>query len=968
VGAKHGSSGSLGEALPHAFSLTDGTQVDLANFTSRIASVVGRSGEAAPRIAREQRLESVRQPGRLETEYRPNAMKSVYLFREGNASMRDLLGGKGANLAEMSNIGLPVPGGFTVTTEACIRYYDLGGRLPDGLMDEVRTALAEVEKDLGKSFGDAKNPLLVSVRSGSKFSMPGMMDTVLNLGLNDSTVAALIAKSGNERFAWDAYRRFIMMFGSVVLDIEKRQFEQLLEAAKAAKGLELDTELNAKDLKALCAKFLALVREQTGHVFPSDPMRQLELATPPHFRSWNNDRAKVYRRQERIPDNLGTAVNIQAMVFGNLGDDSGTGVAFTRDPATGENVLYGEFLMNAQGEDVVAGIRTPLAISDLQKLNPAVYEEFFEVGRRLEGHYKDMMDLEFTIEKGRLFMLQCRVGKRTGLAAVRMAVEMVEEKLIDRETAIQRVSASHLDQLLHPRIDEVYVSDRALEPLAVGIPASPGAAVGKAVFDADTAEKLGDAGRKVILVRDETNPDDVHGMLAAQGVLTSRGGKTSHAAVVARGFGIPCVSGCETIRVDLNQRQFTVNGTLVKEGDWITIDGTKGSVFNLQIPLIDPDVSGHFRTLMEWCDGFRTLRVRANADNPRDASQALQFGAEGIGLCRTEHMFFEADRLPIVQEMILAKTNEKREAALEKLLGIQQSDFERIFEAMDGKPVTIRLIDPPLHEFLPNHDELIRTVTELRLATNVLAGESLKALLAEKEALLEAVESMKEANPMLGLRGVRLSIIFPGIVEMQTRAILQAAAKLTKRAHNVIPEIMIPLVGHVNELRVVREQLESVARDVMTEQGVEVPYTFGTMIEIPRAALTAGEIAECAEFFSFGTNDLTQTTFGFSRDDAEGKFLRDYVEKKILPVNPFETLDRSGVGRLMRIAVEEGRGTNAKLKCGICGEHGGDPESIYFCHELGLDYVSCSPFRVPIARMAAAQAAIRDRVQVAVDK
>ncbi len=895
-------------------------------------------------------------------------MKSVYLFREGNASMRDLLGGKGANLAEMSNIGLPVPPGFTVTTEACNRYEALGGRLPEGLMDEVRAALAAVEKDLGKKFGDAANPLLVSVRSGSKFSMPGMMDTILNLGLNGETIQGLIAHSGNERFGWDANRRFIMMFGSVVLEIEKRKFEHLLEDMKKSKGVDLDTDLAAEDLRKLCAEYLALILEQTGQGFPVDPMRQLELAVEAVFRSWNNDRAIVYRRQERIPNDLGTAVNVQAMVFGNLGEDSGTGVAFTRDPSTGENALYGEYLMNAQGEDVVAGIRTPVPISELKSQNPAIYSEFFNVGQRLEAHYKDMMDLEFTIEKGRLFMLQCRVGKRTGPAAVRIAVEMVGEKLIDRESAVQRVTASHLDQLLHPRIDDVYVVDRGILPIATGLAASPGAAVGKAIFDADTAEKLGHAGRKVVLVRDETNPDDVHGMLAAQGILTSRGGKTSHAAVVARGFGIPCVAGCESIKVDVVQRQFSVDGTIVKEGDWISIDGTKGTVYTQQLQLIEPDVSGHFRTLMEWSDEFRTLRVRANADNPRDAAQAVQFGAEGIGLCRTEHMFFEKDRLPIVQDMILAKSDDKREAALEKLLSVQQGDFEGIFEAMEGKPVTIRLIDPPLHEFLPSHEQLLRTVTELRVAVNSLGGEALKTLLSEKEELLDAVDSMKEANPMLGLRGVRLSIMFPGIVEMQTRAILQAAAKLVKRGVKVTPEIMIPLVGHVNELRFVREQLEAVAKDVLTEQGVELPYSFGTMIEIPRAALTAGEIAGCAEFFSFGTNDLTQTTFGFSRDDAEGKFLRDYVEKRILPVNPFETLDRAGVGRLMQLAVDEGRSANSMLKCGICGEHGGDPESIFFCHELGLDYVSCSPFRVPIARLAAAQAAIRGRVQVTVDK
>jgi pyruvate,orthophosphate dikinase len=656
------------------------------------------------------------------------------------------------------------------------------------------------------------------------------------------------------------------------------------------------------------------------------------------------------------------------MVFGNLGDDCGTGVAFTRDPSTGENYLYGEYLMNAQGEDVVAGVRTPVPISELEKQNKAVYDEFVAICNRLEGHYKDMQDLEFTIEKGRLFMLQCRTGKRTGPAAVRIAVEMVNEGLIQKEVAVQRVTASHLDQLLHPRIDDVYVTDRGIKAVARGLAASPGAAVGKAVFDADTAQRLGDAGEKVILVRDETNPDDVHGMLAAQGILTARGGKTSHAAVVARGFGIPCVAGCESLHVDLRTRTFSVDGQTVNEGDIISVDGSTGDVFLQQLPLIAPDVSGHFGTLMEWCDEYRRLDVRANADNPRDARQALDFGAQGIGLCRTEHMFFEADRLPIVRDMILAKSDAQREAALLKLEVVQQSDFEGIFEAMDGKPVTIRLIDPPLHEFLPNLVELSKEVTELQIAVNSLGGDSIKALLEEKRALLQAVESMHESNPMMGLRGVRLSIVFPGIVAMQTRAIMAAACKLTKRGVKVHPEIMIPLVGHVNELKVVQTQLESVATEVQEEWGVKVPYMFGTMIEIPRAALTADEIAEFAQFFSFGTNDLTQMTFGYSRDDAEGKFLKDYVEQKILPYNVFETIDRGGVGQLMRMGVEKGRAQRAGLKCGICGEHGGDPESVYFCHEIGLDYVSCSPFRVPIARLSAAQAALQERVKVTLDK
>ncbi|ARU44887.1 MAG: pyruvate, phosphate dikinase [Armatimonadota bacterium] len=894
--------------------------------------------------------------------------KRVYLFSEGDASMRDLLGGKGANLSEMSNIGLPVPPGFTITTAQCMEYYANGRQMPAELMGQVRTAVEAVEKDLGKSFGGSTNPLLVSVRSGAKFSMPGMMDTILNLGLNPDTLKGLIQESGSERFAYDAYRRFIMMFSAVVLDLEKSVFEHAFDAKKKSRGIKLDTDLTAQDLKEVANEFLAIVQKETGNPFPTDPWKQLELAIEAVFKSWNNDRAIVYRRTERIPDEIGTAVNVQAMVFGNLGDDCGTGVAFTRDPSTGENYLYGEYLMNAQGEDVVAGVRTPVPISELEKQNKAVYDEFVAICNRLEGHYKDMQDLEFTIEKGRLFMLQCRTGKRTGPAAVRIAVEMVTEKLIEKEVAVQRVTASHLDQLLHPRIDDVYVTDRGIKAVARGLAASPGAAVGKAVFDADTALRLGDAGEKVILVRDETNPDDVHGMLAAQGILTARGGKTSHAAVVARGFGIPCVAGCESLHVDLRTRSFTVDGQTIHEGDIISVDGSTGDVFLQQLPLIAPDVSGHFGTLMEWCDEYRRLDVRANADNPRDARQALEFGAQGIGLCRTEHMFFEADRLPIVRDMILAKSDAQREAALLKLEVVQQSDFEGIFEAMDGKPVTIRLIDPPLHEFLPNLVELSKEVTELQIAVNSLGGDAIKALLEEKRALLQAVESMHESNPMMGLRGVRLSIVFPGIVAMQTRAIMAAACKLTKRGVKVHPEIMIPLVGHVNELKVVQTQLESVATEVQEEWGVKVPYMFGTMIEIPRAALTADEIAEFAQFFSFGTNDLTQMTFGYSRDDAEGKFLKDYVEQKILPYNVFETIDRGGVGQLMRMGVEKGRAQRAGLKCGICGEHGGDPESVYFCHEIGLDYVSCSPFRVPIARLSAAQAALQERVKVTLDK
>lgn len=896
------------------------------------------------------------------------AKKTVYLFREGSAEMRDLLGGKGANLCEMTNIGLPVPPGFIITTDVCREFYAEGGRLPSGLMDDVRAAMAEVESDLGKKFGDPRNPLLVSVRSGSKFSMPGMMDTILNLGLNEDSLCGIIAASGNERFGWDAYRRFIMMFSDVVLNIEKRSFEHLLHRYKESKRVKDDTELSADDLRLIAEQFLKHVREKSGREFPTDPWKQLELAIEAVFRSWNNERAIVYRKQERIPDDLGTAVNIQAMVYGNMGDDSGTGVAFTRDPASGEKVLYGEFLMNAQGEDVVAGIRTPFPISQMAELLPQAFAQFVEICNKLETHYRDMMDIEFTVERGRLFMLQCRVGKRTGVAAVRLAVEMANEGLITREMAIQRVSAPHLDQLLHPRIDESYLAESGIKPLASGIAASPGAAIGMAVFDADRAADLGKQGKKVILVRDETNPDDVHGMLASQAILTARGGKTSHAAVVARGFGIPCVAGCEAINVDLQARMFTVGGTVVKEGAWITVDGTTGRVYLDKVPLIDPEIGGDFGTFMKWCDELRRLGVRANADNPRDAAQALEFGAEGIGLCRTEHMFFERDRLPIVQQMILAETDEERELALDKLLGMQQKDFEGIFEAMAGKPVTIRLIDPPLHEFLPSYDELLEQVVELRLAVHTLGAESIKRVLEDKEKLLKTIEGMREANPMLGLRGVRLSVLFPGIVEMQTKAILQAAARVKKRGIEARPEIMIPLVGHVNELKIVREKLEAVAEAVLEDMEENIPYMFGTMIELPRACLTGGEIAEHAQFFSFGTNDLTQTTFGYSRDDAEGKFLQKYVEMKVLPVNPFETLDREGVGRLMKMCVSEARKVNPTLKLGICGEHGGDPQSIAFCHEIGLDYVSCSPFRVPIARLAAAQAAVADKVVAVVDK
>jgi len=892
----------------------------------------------------------------------------VYLFREGNATMRDLLGGKGANLAEMSNIGLPVPPGFTITTEVCTEYYQNGRKLPAGLTEAMHAAMSDVERTMGRTFGGTEKPLLVSVRSGSKFSMPGMMDTVLNLGLNPDTVKALIAETGDARFVYDSYRRFIMMFADVAFDLPKHGFDNHIFAEYKKKvGAANDLDLTADHLKEICDLFLAHVREGAGREFPTDVWEQLTLSVEAVFKSWNNDRAITYRKKEKISDDIGTAVNVQSMVYGNAGDDCGTGVAFTRDPSTGENALYGEYLMNAQGEDVVAGVRTPVPITHLAEQNPEIFAEFQRVCHTLEQHYKDMQDLEFTIQHGKLFMLQCRTGKRTGPAAVRIAVEMVEEGLITKEEAIQRVTASHLDQLLHKRIDPKDLVTKGIKPVAKGLAASPGAAVGKAVFDADTAERLGHGGEKVVLIRDETNPDDVHGMLAAQGILTARGGKTSHAAVVARGFGIPCVAGCEALRVDVHAKKFTVGDTVVNEGDWVTVDGSSGEVFTQALSLIDPEISGDFDTLMHWCDGARRLKVRTNADNPRDARQAVEFGCEGIGLCRTEHMFFEGDRLPIVQKMILTKDEAERQACLDQLLVVQQADFEGIFEAMEGRPVTVRLIDPPMHEFLPSYHELLVEVAKLETKIE-LGQQGLEGELAEKKELLESVEAMKESNPMLGLRGVRLSVVFPGLVVMQTRAILQAAAKLIKAGKQAHPEIMIPLVGTVNELRVIQSQLEATAKDVVREQGVDIPYLFGTMIEIPRAALTSGEIAEYAQFFSFGTNDLTQMTFGYSRDDAEGKFLGRYVDQKILPYNVFETIDFTGVGRLMKMSVEEGRSARPDLKCGICGEHGGDPDSVIFCHQIGLDYVSCSPFRVPIARLAAAQAAVRERTTVAVDK
>jgi len=873
--------------------------------------------------------------------------------------MKDLLGGKGANLAEMSNLGLPVPPGFTITTETCIEYLK-NKRFPAGVMDDVRAALKKVEKDTGKGFGDPKNPLLVSVRSGAKMSMPGMMETILNLGLNDDTLEGMIALTGNERFAYDAYRRFIMMFSSVALHLKRENFDKIMDAMKEKRGVKQDTELTADDLKELVVKFKAFFKKAMKRDFPTDPMEQLETAIRAVFDSWNIPRAMAYRNFYKIPHDLGTAVNVQTMVFGNMGDDSGTGVAFTRDVATGEKKIYGEFLMNAQGEDVVAGVRTPIEIAQLKKENPKIYKEFVALATRIEQHYKDAMDIEFTIERRRLYILQCRVGKRTARAAVRIAVEMVGEKLITKQEALMRVDPDQINQLLLPAFDpkEKGVAEKEGRLLAKGLNASPGAASGAAIFNADRAEERGKSGEAVVLVRPETTPDDVHGMLASKGILTARGGATSHAAVVARGLGLPCVAGCEAIRVDEAKHQLSVDGKVLKEGEPISIDGTTGEVFAGLIPTTAPNLAKEkeLTTLLQWADGVRRLEVWANADYPRDATRARGFGAQGIGLCRTEHMFMETERLPIVQRMILADTSEARKAALDELLPFQRKDFAGIFKAMDGLPVVIRLIDPPLHEFLPDHDELLIEVAKLE--TKSPNSRKLKEL----RKMLDAVESMREMNPMLGLRGCRLSIVMPEIVEMQTRAIIEAACQCQKRGIDVHVKIMVPLVGHVNELSWIRERLEPVAKEVLKQKGAKIDYKIGTMIEIPRAALTADEIAAFAEFFSFGTNDLTQTCFGYSRDDAEGKFLLRYVEDKILPDNPFQTLDVAGVGKLVETAVTLGRQTRKNLELGICGEHGGDPRSIEFCHQVGLDYVSCSPFRVPVARLAAAQAVLKDSV------
>jgi pyruvate,orthophosphate dikinase len=881
--------------------------------------------------------------------------KFVYLFNEGHSGMKEILGGKGANLAEMTNIGLPVPFGFTISTEACNAYYESEKQIPNEVTAQVLEALLTLEEKTGKQFGNPANPLLVSVRSGSVFSMPGMMDTVLNLGMNDETVEGVARLTNNARFAYDSYRRFIQMFCNVVLDINVFFFEQYLEEVREQKGYSSDPEMTAEDWQEVIKGYKAIVKKHTRKDFPQDPKEQLFLSINAVFNSWNNQRAIVYRRLNKIPDHLGTAVNIQSMVFGNMGNDSGTGVAFTRNPSTGEHILYGEYLINAQGEDVVAGIRTPQPIRTLKDEMPEVFQQFVDTSKRLEQHYQDMQDIEFTVERGELFILQTRTGKRTAQAAIRIAVEMVEEGIIDKRTALLRVDPDQLNQLLHSRIDESF--KRTV--LAKGLPASPGAATGSVVFDADEAESLTNEGKKVILVRPETTPDDIHGIVSAQAVVTSRGGMTSHAAVVARGMGKACICGCEALKIDLRAKQFSIGDTVVNYGDIITIDGATGEIMLGEIPMIEPELSDEFQLLLAWADQERKLGVRANADNPEDAKKAFEFGAAGIGLCRTEHMFMDLKRIPIVQSMILAESYEERKAALAKLLPMQQGDFEGIFEAMQGYPVTIRLLDPPLHEFLPNKEELLVEVTKLQ----ILQPESKE--LREKELLLKKVRQLDEMNPMLGHRGCRLGMIHPEIYEMQAKAIFYAVANLADKGIAVKPEIMIPLVGHVTELKEMRQLVIDAAVKVKEETGKDYDYLIGTMIEIPRAALTADQIAEEADFFSFGTNDLTQTTFGYSRDDAEGKFLQTYIENKVLPDNPFAVLDQEGVGKLVEMGVTLGRKTKPDLKTGICGEHGGEKSSIEFCYKTGLDYVSCSPYRVPLARLAAAQATIKfDKTEV----
>ncbi|MBU2599082.1 pyruvate, phosphate dikinase [bacterium] len=878
--------------------------------------------------------------------------KYIYLFAngkaEGNALMKDLIGGKGSGLAQMTNIGIPVPPGFTITTEACIYYSENNKAYPDRLEEEILENLRKLEEAIGKKLGDSENPLLVSVRSGAKFSMPGMMDTILNLGLNDQTVVAFAKKINNERTAYDSYRRFISMFSSVVLGMEHKDFEFILEEEKEEEKVKFDTELGVNSLKDLVIRYKEAVKSLRGIEFPQDPMIQLKMAIEAVFESWNNPRAITYRKLNNIPDNLGTAVNIQAMVFGNMGELSGTGVAFTRDPSTGEKKFYGEYLLNAQGEDVVAGIRTPNPINGLKNQMPRVYEQLLNVTTILEQEYRDMQDIEFTIEDEKLYLLQTRNGKRTAFAALKIAVDMVNENSITKEEALLRLDPHQLDQLLHPILDP----NAEYEVVGKGLPASPGAACGKAVFEADEAVRMSEAGEKVILVRRETCPDDIHGMHAAKGILTARGGMTSHAAVVARGMGKCCVAGCSDIKVHEEEKYFLVGEIKVSQGDYITLEGSKGYLILGQVPMVKPSLSGDLTTIMAWADEYRRLKIRTNADTPFDAKIAKGFGAEGIGLCRTEHMFFEKDRIPIMQKMILASEKEERKKYLDELLPMQREDFVGIFKVMDGLPVTIRLLDPPLHEFLPRREELMVEIATLKLK------DSSHPELLEKENLLKRVEELHEFNPMLGHRGCRLGITYPEITEMQAKAIFEATCEVIKEGHKVLPEIMVPLVGEVKEFIHQKEIINRVAKEVMEKYNLTVEYMVGTMIEVPRAALTADKIAQEAEFFSYGTNDLTQTTFGFSRDDA-GNFIRYYIDHKIFEKDPFQHLDTEGVGQLIKFSIERGRTSRVGLKVGICGEHGGDPSSVEFCHQAGMDYVSCSPYRIPIARLAAAIANIR---------
>lgn len=878
--------------------------------------------------------------------------KRVWLFREGDASMRNLLGGKGANLAEMTNLGLPVPPGLTITTETCMDYINHGNKMPEGLMEEVKLALKDVEEQAGKKFGDSENPLLVSVRSGARLSMPGMMETILNLGLNDQTVEAMIKLTNNPRFCYDSYRRFLTMFGSVAWEMDRQKyFESELEKVKEREGVKEDTKISAEGLKSLIPVYKNIIKEVTGKEFPQDPYVQLQEAIEAVFRSWNIPRAIAYRNMNKIDHNFGTAVNVQTMVFGNMGDDCATGVSFTRNPATGENKFYGEYLTNAQGEDVVAGIRTPKPIAELETEMPELYKQYVDIAKKLELGYKDVQDMEFTIEKGKLWILQTRNGKRTAAAAIRIAVEMEKEGIITKERAIQLVDPYSVNQILLPCFDTKAMAEA--HKICQGVNASPGAAVGKIVFDTEEAAQRGEAGEKVILVRVETCPDDIHGMAVSQGVLTLRGGATSHAAVVAKGMGKPCVSGCEDLKIDLNNETLTgCDGTVYRKNDIISLDGGKGIVMEGAVQLVEAKIDENWNTFFSWVDDLKRMKVEANADTPKDIENALKFGAEGVGLCRTEHMFMDPDRLPWVQKMIIAGTPEARKEALDKLLPMQYSDFYAMFKALGEKPLTVRLLDPPLHEFLPSKEDLIAEVATLKAQ-----GKDA----SEKEELLHIVEGLSESNPMMGLRGCRLGLTYPEINEMQVRAIFEACCDLKREGVNVKPWVMIPLIGHVNELKVAKEILVRVAREVMISKGIEVEYKFGTMIEIPRAALTADEIAEYAEFFSFGTNDLTQMTFGYSRDDAEGKFLNRYVENKILPSNPFETLDTRGVGQLIEMSMEKGKAVNSSLVGGVCGEHGGDPDSVKFCDRIGLDYVSCSPFRLPQAKLAAAQAAVENR-------